>query len=269
MMTGSICNCLVCQMEKSLIAELSDEALCKESRSLAASSSILSLFASPVDLVRQLHAPEDGNVTLSADALLSELLKQHERDPLRPICQRLLLLAFIPTIHRTTSSIAAIFLSLARDDISQHVVSVFLEFLHSPELRARRSHLAFTIARKLRRQAFRWAVRETRGSALEELEGDPIAEVEQVIAEEPLYANILLQQFLDTCQKMGWLSGEERNLLIRFKIEGATCHEIAGRNGHAAMAVRHRVHRLLERLRRLAQRTRWERAAEQLELFAR
>jgi DNA-directed RNA polymerase specialized sigma24 family protein len=269
MMNRPNCDCLVCRLEKSLIAEFAEETVSDEARLLAASSNILSCFPSPLDLVRELHAPDDRNDTSSADSLLREILERNLRTALRSICQRLLLLVFVPTIHRTASQITAAFPSLARDDVSQHVVSVFLEFLDSPELQTRGSHVAFTIARKVRRKAFRWAIHESRGTSCEEVDGDSTACIEESVAEEPSYAEILLQRFLDNCQRAGWLSLEERNFLLQSKIEGVTCQELASRNGHSAVAVQHRIHRLLGKLRRLAQRTRWERAPEQLELFPR
>jgi DNA-directed RNA polymerase specialized sigma24 family protein len=267
MMAGSNCECLVCRLEKSLIAELSDETASKPCRSVAAEVSVLARFPTPLDLVRELHAPAASSGGASADALLLELLKQNASCALPSVWQRILLLAFIPTIHRTASQVRAVFPSLGREDTSQHVLTVFLEFLGSPELRARRSHLAFTVARKLRRQTFRWAIRETRGTASEDLDRDPTSEIENAVSEEPLYAEVALKQFLDNCQTTGWLSTEERALLVRFKLAGVTCREIAGRNGHSAAAVRHRLQRLVDRLRRLAHRTRWEHAPEQLELF--
>jgi DNA-directed RNA polymerase specialized sigma24 family protein len=269
MMTGSHCDCLVCRVEKTLIAELGGETTSKECGFLLRQASVLSRFTNVLDLVRELHTPDDNKNGSSADTLLFELLKQNSSIPLPSVWQRILLLVFIPTIHRTASQITIMFPSLARDDASQHIVSVFLEFLRSSELQTRRSHLAFTIARKLRRQGFRWAIHETRGAAPEEMERDSTAEVENAVADEPLYAEVVLEQFLDNCQKMGWLSLEERDLLVRFKLDGATCREIAGQNGAAAAAVRHRIQRLLDRLRRLAHQTRWQRAPEQLELFPR
>jgi hypothetical protein len=269
MIAGSNCDCLVCRLEKTLIAELGEESTSKEWRLPAPQGGILSRFSNPLDLVRELHAPEDRKDSSSSDALLSELLKRNSSTPPPSVWQRLLLLVFIPTIHRTASQITAMFPTLSRDDTSQHVVTVFLEFLNSTELQTRNSHVAFTISRKLRRHAFRWAIHESRGVAPEEAEGDRIVYVEEAIAAEPRYAEVLLQQFLDNCEKMGWLSVEERNLLVRFKIEGVTCEELASRNGHSAVAMQHRIGRLLDRLRRLAHRTRWERSPEQLELFPR
>jgi hypothetical protein len=269
MIAGSNCDCLVCRLEKSLIAELGEESTSKECRLPAPQGGILSRFPNPLDLVRELHTPEDRKDSSSSDALLSEILKQNCSTALPSVWQRLLLLVFIPTIHRTASQITAMFPTVARDDTSQHVVTVFLEFLNSTELQTRNSHLAFTISRKLRRHAFRWAIHESRGTALEEAEGDRIVYAEEAVAEEPRYAEVLLQQFLDNCERMGWLSLEERNLLVWSKIEGVSCEELAGRNGQSAVAMQHRIGRLLDRLRRLAHSTRWERAPEQLELFPR
>jgi hypothetical protein len=63
----------------------------------------------------------------------------------------------------------------------------------------------------------------------------------------------LLGQFLNNCQRKGWLSTEERQLLIEFKLEGISGPELARRNGHSVVAIRHRIQRLLDRLRRIAQ----------------
>ena len=265
-MLGSNCECLVCRLEKSLLAEVRDAGTLEEYQLLTASSDALSAFPAAVGLIQHLHAPDRPHHSSSADTLVLELLKQNSTDRLRSICQRLLLLVFIPTIHRTTSQIAATFASLARDDIAQHIVSVFLEFLRSTELQTRRSHLAFTVARKLRRSAFRWAIHESRGAMPEALGDNSIASTRELAAEESLPAEILLHQFLDSCQEHGWLSREERYLLVQFKIEGVSCSELARQNGHSAVAIQHRIQRLLDRLRRLAQSTR-QTIPEQLELF--
>ena len=180
--------------------------------------------------------------------------------------QRLLLLVFIPTIHRTTSQIAATFPSLTRDDTAQHLFAVLLEFLHSKELRSRHSHLGFTIARKIRRSAFRWAIRESHRSLRDETDGTPTAILEIDVSDEDPHADVLLQQFLGDCQRRGWLSSEERDLLTQFKLEGISCPELARRDGHSAVAIRHRIQRLLERLRRIAQ-TSGNGTPEQLNLF--
>jgi hypothetical protein len=258
MIAGSHCDCLVCRLEKNLLAEFREVET--NQGCLASPSGALAAFPTYLDLIGYLHAPDAPHHTASADALLLEILKQRPRS----LRQRLLLLVFIPTIHRTASQVTAIFPSLSRDDISQQVVSVFLDFLHSTELETRRSHVAFTIARKLRRSAFRWAIRESRAAASEDVERNPAAD--ELASEAQLPAQRLLHQFLDSCQEHGWLSIEERHLLIQFKIEGVSCLELARQNGPSAIAIQRRIQRLLDRLRRLAQQTRRENL-EQLQLF--
>jgi len=189
-----------------------------------------------------------------------ELLRQHAHTLLRPLLQKLLLLVFVPTVHRTTSQVAATFHSLARDDIAQHLFIVFLEILDSSEMLSRHSHVAFTISRKMRRSAFRWAIRESRGCRGDETNSACPVSTELEIGDEAL------REFLDSCQQRGWLSTEERRLLTQFKLEGVSGPELSLRSGQSAVAVRHRVQRIVSRLRRIA-RTPVQGSSEQLNLF--
>ena len=267
-MTGSNCDCLICRLEKSILTEVSDAGTREEYRLLTASNETLSVFPTALDLIHHLHAPDGPSNGSSPDRLLRELLKRNASAPRVLQWQRLLLLVFIPTIHRTASQTTAMFPSLGREDVSQQVVSHFLEFLESAELESRISHIAFTIARKLRRSTFRWAIHAVRGAMPEEAEGRLNANPDAIAAEEPLHAEMFLRQFLDSCEERGWLSIEERHLLVQFRIEGVSFLELGRRNRHSAVAIQHRVQRLLDRLRRLARRT-GPRVPEQLELFPR
>ncbi len=255
MMAGSHCDCLVCRIEKSLAVELGEQGASQ----LLDSSPALAAFPTPLDLVRALHASEDPASTYSSDRLLAELLRENTRTGGGSVWQKLLLLAFIPTIHRTTTQVRATFPSLARDDITQHVVSVFLEFLRSPELRARSSHIAFTVARKLRRSAFRWAIHDARLAPPEEAAASPAEEPREL---DHLRAALALNCFFTSCERAGWLSREDRALLVESKLKGTSCRELALRNGHSAVAIQHRLGRLLQRLRQVAMTT-----PRQLELF--
>jgi DNA-directed RNA polymerase specialized sigma24 family protein len=268
MMTGSTCDCLVCQLEKTLIAELGDERACEEYRLLTAPSAILSRFANSLELIGQLHIPGTSSHGPSGDLILLELLRSSRESGVHRMWQQVLLLVFIPTIHRTTSQIAATFPSLARDDISQHALATLLEFLRSRELHRRHSHIAFTIARKIRRLAFRWAIHESRLAASDDRDQSPTLYAADAGGGNAVHATILLHQFLDNCQRAGWLSFEERDLLIQFKVEGISCRELASRNGHSAVAIQHRIQRSLDRLRRLAKIPAGL-LPEQLELFPR
>jgi DNA-directed RNA polymerase specialized sigma24 family protein len=266
MMTASYCDCLICRLEASFIAELSDDRSREEFRLFAVLSPILAAFPTALELIGKLHDHDNHQQNPSSDEVLLDLLSRGGDTLLRPMWQRLLLLVFIPTIHRTTSQIAATFPSLTRDDTAQHLFAVLLEFLHSKELRSRHSHLGFTIARKIRRSAFRWAIRESHRSLRDETDGTPTAILEIDVSDEDPHADILLQQFLGDCQRRGWLSSEERDLLTQFKLEGISCPELARRGGHSAVAIRHRIQRLIERLRRIAQ-TSGNGTPEQLSLF--
>ena len=266
MMTASYCECLICRLEASFIAELSDDRSHEEFRLFVVSSPILSAFPSPSDLIQKLRDHDNHQQSPSSDELLLDLLGRGSDILFQPIWQRLLLLVFIPTVHRTTSQITGTFPSLTRDDTAQHLFAVLLEFLHSKELHSRNSHLGFSIARKIRRSAFRWAIRESQRSLRDETNGTPTAVLEIDVSDGDSHANILLQQFLDNCQRRGWLSYEERELLTQFKLEGISCPELARRTGHSVVAIRHRIQRLLDRLRRIAQ-TSDNGTPEQLNLF--
>jgi DNA-directed RNA polymerase specialized sigma24 family protein len=100
----------------------------------------------------------------------------------------------------------------------------------------------------------------------DETNGTSTAVIETNASDGDSHTTILLQQFLDNCQRRGWLSYEERELLTQFKLEGVSCPELARRSGHSVVAIRHRIQRLLDRLRRIAQ-TSDNGTPEQLNLF--
>ena len=173
-----------------------------------------------------------------------------------------------PVFEEITDSSGVKFTYRNGEDTAQHLFAALLEFLDSREFRARRSHLAFTIARKMRRGAFRWAIRESRIKLADEPDRSRALPDETETGGEASQAAVLLADFLDKCQRRGWLTEEERQLLVRFKLEGLTGAELARRSGRSALAIRHRVHRLLERLRRIAQKP-GAGIPEQLDLFRR
>jgi len=266
MMTASLCDCLICRLESRLVEELSDDRRKDEFLQFAVSSSTLSSFPTAFELIRRLHDYENPRQAPSSDQVLLDLLRSDSETLGRPIRQQLLLLVFIPTVHRTASQIFAAFPLLSRDDIAQHIFATLLEFLHSEDLLSRRSHLAFTVARKIRRSAFRWAIRESHRSLSDEMDLTGTAPLRMEVSEEFSHSHGLLAQFLDKCQQQGQLSAEERELLTHFKLEGISGEELARRNGHSAVAIRHRIHRVIARLRRVARRSP-DGKAEQLSLF--
>jgi DNA-directed RNA polymerase specialized sigma24 family protein len=254
MKAGSDCDCLICRLEQSLLDELNHEKRMEEYQRWAASSEILAPFPTVRQLLAHLHR-QGNDQNSSADEVIRELVRAGASRPSRSLWQSLLLLVFIPTIHRTTSQIRAAFPSLGREDTAQHLFATLLEFLHSQELRAQSSHLAFIVARRMRRSAFRWAIRESRLEL--PTDWDPTAKTSEEADEshEQSHAGILLAKFLDDCQRRGWLSEQERRLLAQFKLEGIRAAELARRSGHSATAIHHRIQRLLERLRRISRKS--------------
>ena len=269
MKAGSSCDCLICRLEASLVAELSDRQKQEEFRLFTASSQTLSLFPTAVELILHLHRQQEHEQNSSSDQILVEILGRSGDAPLHAMRQRLLLLVFVPTIHRTTTQISIAFPALGRDDTAQHLFTVLLEILPSSEFQSRRSHLAYTIARKIRRSAYRWAIRESRTSLRNDMDGTAVALPDTEVSGQDSRSNVLLQQFLDDCQRRGWLSAEERELLTQFKLEGTSGHELALRSGHSVVAIRHRIQRLLDRLRRIAGKPGTTMTPEQLNLFSR
>jgi DNA-directed RNA polymerase specialized sigma24 family protein len=265
MMARSKCGCLVCRLEADLRTELNDDRRREQFRLLTASIPTLSAFPTALDVVDHLH---EGHQNSPSDPVLLELVARIADAAFGPIPQTLLLLVFVPTIHRTTSQIAAAFPSLPRDDTAQCLFTALLEFLRSQELQSRRSHIAFTIARKIRRNGYRWAIRESRRSLRKEADATQATSLETERSVEDSHSYALLEQFLDRCQRSGWLSSEERQLLIQFKLERISGPELARRTGLSAIAIRHRIQRVLGRLRRIA-RKRGLAQSEQLDLFSR
>ena len=265
MFARSNCTCLVCELEVTLCAEMSEHDSSNEFHRFASNNILLSGFPTAIDLLTHLHRHEDQDRVPSSDTVLDELLRAKGKPLTVRVWRSLLLLAFIPTVHRTTSQLLAVFPSLARDDISQNLIAALLEFLDSRELNSRHSHLAFAVARKLRRCGFRWAIRESRSNFTDNLDGDTTNRAAIQSNGHALHPEHLLFQFFDDCQRRGWLTATERQLIVESKLEGISCPELAKRDGFSTVAVRHRINRLILKLRRIARVP--EQDDQQMDLF--
>jgi DNA-directed RNA polymerase specialized sigma24 family protein len=248
----SNCKCLICGLEDRFGAEMQATSAQTAYHELSLHSAILSKFPTPLALIEQLHQNGDTHYGPSPDQILNELVHAGGGPNSNDLWQCMIVMVFIPTVHRTTTQIAFTFPNLPRDDIAQFVLSALFEYLASKELRSRHSHIAFAVARKLRRSAFRWAIRESRSAPVDESNGHRSMEVESSSFQDSSYSEILLRQFLDDCEQRGWLSPAERIIIYESKIEGRSCAELARRDGQSVIAVRHRLQRLIDRLRRLA-----------------
>jgi DNA-directed RNA polymerase specialized sigma24 family protein len=182
------------------------------------------------------------------DNLFREIFALREANP--AFADSLLVLVFLPMLHRAVRLITRQQESLAEEDIAQQVLFFFLEFLRSPEMRTRHSHFAFAIARGVKRHIFEWAKQEsTKAAVLDHANGDASVFVE---LEDPFERFAMLRHFLHRCVTKGMLVDSELDLLIQFKLDGNTGEELAAPNGSSSNAVRQRFKRLLAKLRRLA-----------------
>jgi DNA-directed RNA polymerase specialized sigma24 family protein len=238
------CHCTLCDVEAQLLSELSRldsrfvNGLFSAHPALLKHSTIVSLLA---DLRT---SPADA----ANDNLFREIFALRQTNPV--FAGSLLVLVFLPMLHRAVRLINRQQESLAEEDIAQQVLFFFLEFLGSPEMETRRSHFAFAIAREVKRHIFEWAKRESTKAALLD-HADSEASV-FIDLEDSFERYALLRHFLHRCVTKGMLADSELDLLIQFKLDGNTGEELAALNGSSSNAVRQRFKRLLAKLRRLA-----------------
>ena len=251
MSAGPSCFCPVCELENALLRDLESEQPQSMYRNLVLQSPILSAFANFNDLLLSLRNSQlTENRPSRADEIIGELLRI-SRTPQGEVGWQILLLILMPAIHRTTTQIATGFPSLTRDDIAQHLVTSVWEILHSETLEAQKSHFAFTITRAMRRSAFRWAMREAAFTAAAHIQGTALNEL-PADAGQSFEMRIALSEFLARCLSCGVLNPSEYELLVLFKVQGVSSETLAARQRLSDVAFRHRVQRVMEKLRRAA-----------------
>src|SRR5258706_16335698 len=161
-----------------------------------------------------------------------------------------LVLAFAPTIHRTYREVCAWFRGLEPEDIAQQILTFFLELAVSFAAENLVGILPIALSRSLRKTSFRWAEKEQRAllKRQDETQTDTVGSDR---AAEPTFESVsFLNDFLDYCSRQGLLSRFERELLIKFKVDGFSGKEI--QNRHTVLSeqsVQLRVHRIMQRLR--------------------
>jgi len=251
MSAGPSCSCPVCELENALLSDLQSEHPQSRYRTLVSQSPILSAFANYNDLLLPLRNSQlTENRPSRADEIIGELLRI-SRTPHGEVGWQILLLILMPAIHRTTTQIATGFSSLTRDDIAQHLVTTVWEILHSQTMETQKSHFAFTIIRAMRRSAFRWARREADFTAAAHIQGTALNEL-PANAGDSFEMRIALKEFLARCLSCGVLNPSEYELLVLFKVQGVPSETLAARQRLSDVALRHRVQRVIEKLRRAA-----------------
>ena len=238
------CHCMLCNIEAQLLSELTRLDSRFENGLLSAYPALLKHSTVGCLLAHLRTSPADA----ANDDLFREIFALRETNPV--VAESLLVLVFLPMLHRAVRLINRQQESLAEEDIVQQVLLFFLEFLASPEMETRRSHFAFAIAREVKRHIFEWAKREsTKAALLDHADADASVFIE---LEDSFEQYALLRHFLHRCLTKGMLADSELDLLIQFKLDGNTGEELAAHNGSSSNAVRQRFKRLIAKLRRLA-----------------
>lgn len=249
----SNCRCGVCEIEKSILAELVSADTVEGYGALVAGKPLLLAYPGPAELVAQLHACRNGGDTDHlSDRIFVELLSDRIPNQHGEILEKLLLLIFIPAVHSTVRQVSSRYAFLSREDIAQHALTTLLQSLRSKAWRASNSHFAFTLARRLKRSTFEWADREFRFTAQlgAQQAGDLASST--LSAEEAFERNATLRHFLAQCVKKSLLTSDDLNLLVDLKLEGPAGLPLNGSSGNGSNPFRQRLKRLLSKLRRLA-----------------
>ncbi|MBS1852786.1 MAG: sigma-70 family RNA polymerase sigma factor [Acidobacteria bacterium] len=246
------CCCPLCELECALLSELCAVSGEKSYQLLGAQSPILSIFPTSKELLFHLRQSQNTDDSASeSDIILGEVLRV-SRGPQGETGRNLVLLILMPAIHKASSQIAFGFPSLSRDDITQHLLTSVLEIVQSDAIQMQTSHFAFTITRAMRRSAFRWAIREAdriipgcvEDTASNDLPSDHDSSLE---------TKVFLDDFLSRSLASGLITPVEHELLLLFKVHGVSSEVLAGQQQVSEVAFRHRMQRVIEKLRRVAQ----------------
>jgi hypothetical protein len=236
-----VCDCTLCHIEGHLLESLT--------RARGDTS------VEPVQFDRLLHSSSDIADLLSplraspADASSDELLRKlFSMRASRPeFIESLLILAFVPMMHRTIRRVVRYQPALSEEDVTQQTLSYLLHYLRSDEMRTRRTHFAFAISRAVKRQVFAWAQREGIRDALLDRGIEILVPIEASFER-----HAQLRHFLHCCVTRGKLTESELDLLIRFKLEGINGDDFDASNGTTSNAFRQKLKRLLSKLRYFA-----------------
>jgi hypothetical protein len=235
------CACPLCAIEVRLLAGVADG-----DTSFAEFKLSLSMDPSLTvpDVLQLLRA---STADARSDAVLAQLVRLRSKWP--AFAASVLVLAFVPMLHRTMRRVLAFQPSLAEEDVVQQTLQTLLQVQRSDDLRVRQSHFAFAISRGVKREVFAWAAREGLKQSLLTHSDDPFPQLE---TDEPFERYAQLRHFLHRCTTRKDLTASELDLLIQFKFETTNGNGRHNSNGHSSNAKRQKLKRLFAKLRRLA-----------------
>jgi DNA-directed RNA polymerase specialized sigma24 family protein len=244
------CDCNICEVEGHIFDLLAEPPGNARFLSLTAGSPVLAKFTNVSELLAYLHSPRTGDFACSDTGhLLTALVAARTTVPDSELIHSLLVLAFAPTIHRTYREVCAWFRELEAEDVAQQILAFFLELLVSAVAENPMDILPIALSRSLRKTCFRWAEKEQRALSKRQDKTQTNTGDHEQAAEATFETVSVLNDFLDYCSRHGLLSRFERELLIKFKVDGFSGKEI--QNRHTVLteqAVHLRVHRIMQRL---------------------
>jgi hypothetical protein len=241
------CRCILCRLEEKLVRQLEANTTRENYTVLSAAAPCFASFPRPDLLLARLRAGRGDSAT---DEILREL--SHWQSPFQDgLVQNLFVLAFLPLLHSVMRGAARRWPGVERDDTGQQALLILLQFLKSEELRRRESHIAFAIARKVKRRTQEWARRQTVVSAIP-INGDAVSTV--LWREDSFEREFLLHHFLNRATAKGNISTAELDLLVQIKLDGESGDAFCKQFGLSPNAFRQRLKRILTKLRRIARR---------------
>lgn len=245
------CTCAICRVEQELVLMLNGRTSQRRFRRLAAGRRALASFSSVSDLIARLHdRHKNGERPHSADQILRALIRSRPSNADHNLWQSVMVLAFVPTLHKTYHDVCVKFPSLSPEDIAQQALTAFLEVAESPSMAWRRRYLSLALACGLRKTMFRWAVREAEKSA----DGDPVdqeaSDLPEPVVDGHFESSVVLDEFLSRCRREGILSTSDYQLLVEMKLQGYRAKEVTELAGRiSASGIYHRLRRALLHLR--------------------
>jgi hypothetical protein len=240
------CHCEVCVVEKKLQKELETEPRVLQFRELREREPELSAHRSPSALVAHIHELKHINGAAQHSDRLLGGLRSLALGQSGHIAEHILVLAFIPALHATVTAVASGFPGLAKSDLAQQGFANLIGLLQKREWLNRRTHLAFALARELRRALFLWAKDEIHLGFEPEAH---LADEMSVSSAELFEDDVALKHFLFRSVQVGALNDDELDLLIHFKLEGDFQN---GAGEAASNALRQKMKRLVSKMRRRA-----------------
>jgi hypothetical protein len=118
------CNCHICKVERHLLTSLSEAPGFERFSKLALSAPSLTHFECPSAPIEHLHSqPDDESRSPSTNEMLSALIQPGPEISAPETSQSVLVLAFMPTIHRTYREIRAWHGDLPTEDVAQQILT--------------------------------------------------------------------------------------------------------------------------------------------------